>query len=466
MILSIADFIGRFHPVLVHLPVGILLIAVVFQFLSVKEKNTNLQSAVGISLLLGMLSAIASCISGYFLSQADDYDATLVSRHQWLGISVAAVSIIAYFLYKKNKKQLSWVMGVLGLLIIITGHLGGSLTHGSDYLTKSFSSQTVATKRKPIPDVQEAAVYADVIKPILETRCYSCHGPTKQKGKLRLDAPDFIAKGGKEGEIITAGNPDESELIKRILLPKEDDDHMPPVEKPQLSKQDIELIHWWVSNGADYTKKVKEIPQTDKVKPLLLTLQSGEIKEEIKLSDFPEKPVVAAPDSIIKKLKARGVTIIPVELNSNYLIANFIAVDSVTQNDVQLLSSLSKQLIWLKFGNTKANDSVLKPIALLTALTRLYLENTTISDAGLQSVKKLTQLQYLNLTGTQVTLNGILQLKELKSLQELYLYKSGVTSIDYIALKKIFPKTKIDTGGYKLEMIPSDTLLVKPPLGK
>jgi uncharacterized membrane protein len=449
----------------VHLPIGILLIAVIFQFLSAKEKYTTLQSAVRITLLLGMISAIASCISGYLLSQADDYDATLVGRHQWLGISVAVISIIAYFLHQKNNKQLTWVMGVMGLLIIITGHLGGSLTHGSDYLTKSFSSQSVAKARKPIPNVQEAIVYTDVIKPILKTRCYSCHGPNKQKGKLRLDAPDFITKGGKEGEIIVPGKPDESELIKRILLPLEDEDHMPLKEKPQLSKQDIELINCWVSRGADYTKKVKELPQPDKIKPLLLALQSGEVKEEIKLSDIPEKPVEKATDSIIQKLKARGVAVIPVAVNSNYLAANFIAVDSITMQDMQLLSLLSKQLIWLKLGNTKINDSIFKPVSLLTVLTRLYLENTAITDKGLQALKNLVQLQYLNLTGTFVTAYGILQLKELKKINQIYLYKTSITVADFTLLKNTFPLTLIDTGGYRTAMLASDTEFVKPPLG-
>jgi uncharacterized membrane protein/mono/diheme cytochrome c family protein len=468
VILSFTEFIGHFHPVLVHLPIGILLVAVIFYFLSKKEKYKSLHAAVGISLILGMISAITSCISGYLLSTTDDYDEQMIFQHQWLGIATAFISILAYFFYKKEKSFLKWIMLLLALLIIITGHLGGSLTHGSNYLTKAFSFSADTNNNaaiKPVANVQEAVLYSDVIKPILQTKCYSCHGANKQKGKLRLDEQNFILKGGKDGPIIIAGNTDESELIKRILLPKEDEDHMPPKEKPQLSKNDMDLFHWWVSSGADFNKKIKELPQTDKIKSALLALQSAPVKEESKIADVPLKPVGKASDSAIQKLKTLGVMIIPVAQNSNYLSANFITA-IFTDKDLQLLEQIKEQLIWLKLGNTKITDAGLIAVSKLKNLTRLYVENTAVTDNGLGSLKSLQQLQYLNLTATKVTANGIVQLKELKNLQQIYLYKTGVNGSDYFSLKKIFPQTVIDTGGYKLEMLVTDTTLVKPPQPK
>lgn len=458
------EFIGRFHPVLVHLPIGILLIAVLFQFLSRKEKYELLDAAVVIALFWGMLSAVASCISGFLLSRSDDYDESLISKHQWFGIAVAVVSVVAYFFKKKNNKYVTPMMTLMSLLIIITGHLGGSITHGSDYLTKVFSggdNETANAKRKPVPDAQEAFIYADIVKPVLETRCYNCHGPNKQKGKLRLDAPNFILKGGKDGEIITAGKPDESELIKRILLPKESKDHMPPIEKPQLSKQDLYLLHWWVSTGADFTKKVKELPQTEKIKPALLALQSGEVKDETKLSDIPAKPVEKADGKIIRQLIERGVAVMPVAKNSNYLSANFVAVDSVTEKDLQLLLPLKKQLIRLKLGHSEITDADLKIIAELTALTALSIERTGVTDNGIQFLRNLLQLQYLNLTGTKATAKGLESLKDLKNLRQVYLYQTAVKGSDWGYLKKIFPQTIIDTGGYKLPLLESDTSELK-----
>jgi uncharacterized membrane protein/mono/diheme cytochrome c family protein len=464
LLFSVTDFIGRFHPVLVHLPVGILLLAVLFQWLSAKEKFQSLYPAIDIALLCGMLSAIASCVSGYLLSISGDYDEAVIFKHQWFGISVAIISVIAYFLHKRKNGQTKWVMPLLALLIIITGHLGGSITHGADYLTKAFSSddkELIGAKRKPVPNVQEAVAYTDVIKPILESRCYSCHGPSKQKGKLRLDQPDFILKGGKDGEIIVAGKADESVLIKRIFLSKENKDHMPPIEKPSLSKQEMELLHWWITSGADFSKKVKELSQTEKIKPTLLALQSAEVKEDIKLSDIPLKAVDKGPSAAIKKLQDRGVAVLPVAQNSNYLSANFVAVDSFTEKDLQLLQPLNKQLIWLKLGNLKLTDAHLEAIAKLTSLTRLFIEKTLVTDKGMQQLKNCLQLQYINLAGTKVTTKGLQELKALKNLQQIYLYQISITGSEWASLKKIFPTTIIDTGGYKVQALDSDTMELK-----
>ena len=460
MLLNIADLIGNFHPVIVHLPIGILLVAVLFEFLSRKEKYASLNTAVRISLLVGMFASVIACITGFLLSKTDDYDDLLISRHQWFGIGAAVISIVTFYLHKKNYSHIRWLMLFMALLIIITGHLGGSITHGSDYLTKSFSSQAAETKIKPIANIQEAELYADIIQPIFKSRCYSCHGPNKQKGKLRLDEKDFILKGGKEGVILIAGKADESELIRRILLPLEDEDHMPPKEKPQLTKNDLDLIHWWVSTGADFNKKIKEIPANEKISPLLLALQSGTVKNENKISDIPAKEVKKADEVVIQKLKALGVVIVPVAVNSNYLSANFITAD-FTDKDLQLLEPLKQQLIWLNVGNTKITDSAMHAIGQLSGLTKLYLQNTNVTDWGLAKLSGIGSLQYLNLTGLKATANGILQLKSLKNLQQIFLYKTGITAGDYQKLKATFPEAEIDTGGYRLQMLDTDTMMVK-----
>jgi uncharacterized membrane protein/mono/diheme cytochrome c family protein len=456
MAFLIAEFIGHFHPVLVHLPIGILLVAVIFYFLSKKEKYKSLYAAIGVSLFIGIVSAIASCISGFLLSQTGGYHEQLVSNHKWLGIATAFISIL-------EKGFLKWIMLLLAVLIIITGHLGGSLTHGSGYLTQAFSntSSNNKIKIKPIANVQEAFLYTDVIQPILQTKCYNCHGANKQKGKLRLDEQHFILKGSEDGAVIIAGKTDESELIKRILLSADNEDHMPPKEKPQLSQQDINVLHWWVSSGAAFDKKIKDLPQPEKIKPALLALQTGTTAEN-KIADIPVKPVDRAADTAIQKLKALGVVVVPVAKNSNYLLANFITAN-FTDKDLQLLKPLAAQLIWLKLGNTKISDTGLSGVSKLINLTKLYMENTSITDKGLEALKPLSQLQYLNIAGTKTTANGLLQLKGLKNLQQIFLYKTGVAGANYIALKKTFPLAVIDTGGYKTQMLTTDTLLVKPP---
>ena len=466
---TILELIGRFHPLLVHLPIGILLIAIFFYWLSRKEKYALLQPATGIALFWGMISAVLSCITGYLLSQSGEYDAQLAERHQWLGISVAVVSLLVYLFHLWENNFEKWLVPVLLMLIIVTGHLGGSLTHGSDYLTKSFSSDknnNTAIKRKQIDDIQQAVVYKDLIKPILEARCYGCHGPNKQKGKLRLDEPDHILKGGEDGKIIIAGKPGESDLIERILLSKDDDDHMPPKEKPQLSKQDIDLLHWWVSSGADFDKKVNECVQTEQVKSVLIALQTGRSINENNLSDVPSATVSKADEQIIAALKRRGAAVFPVAMNSNYLSVNFVTVDSVTNGDLKLLEPLGKQLIWLKLSRSKIPDSAWVLISKLSSLTRLYLERTNLTDKDVEQLAALTRLQYLNLSGTKVSAQGLEKLKEIKNLKQIFIYQTGISSSEWVTLKKIFPATNIDTGGYKVPVLMSDTVELKEAVKK
>src|SRR4026209_3010283 len=186
LLLSISEVIGNFHPVLVHLPIGILLLAGLFQLLSLKPQFSSLHAATGIALFWGMIAAIASCISGYLLSQSGDYDEELVSTHQWFGISTAFISLIAYLFNRWENVFAKWVILLMIPLIIVTGHLGGTLTHGSNYLIEGFSKADEVKEKeiKPIADVQEANVYADIVQPIFENKCYTCHNKRKKKGGL------------------------------------------------------------------------------------------------------------------------------------------------------------------------------------------------------------------------------------------------------------------------------------------
>src|SRR6266404_2752597 len=97
-----SEFFGHFHVALVHLPIGILLLACVFQWLGRKEKFSSLHFATSIAFLSGMVSAILAAITGYLLSLGGDYDEQLVNIHQWMGISVAVFSVVMYYLHRKS----------------------------------------------------------------------------------------------------------------------------------------------------------------------------------------------------------------------------------------------------------------------------------------------------------------------------------------------------------------------------
>lgn len=465
------EFLGRFHPVLVHLPIGILLIALLMQYLSSKEKYAGLAEAVTISLLIGMLSAFASCITGYLLSLSGEYDRTAISWHMWMGFGVAIVSALLYVRRVNNKRDKVYkiMSGTLVLLIIITGHLGGNLTHGADYLTSAFEGKEGAKfKRKPIPDVQQAMAYNDLVQPILAEKCFSCHGSTKQKGKLRMDQQELLMKGGKDGVVIKPGKADESEIIKRVLLPLEDEHHMSPKEKAQLTQKEITVIKWWIGNGASFDKKVIQLPQADSIKPVLLSFQnaggsSEEASATIADKDIPTEPVTQADEKVIDALKKAGAIVLPVAQNSNYLQVNFLNDTALTPEKLQLIGQLKKQLISLKLSNTNTNDAALDAIAQCTSLIKLFLDHTLITDKDLHKLSNLKNLHYLNLVGTSVTAEGIKSLAQLKQLKRIYLYQTKVDKTLWAELQKQFPSTKLDSGGYIVPLFSSDTSLVQKP---
>jgi mono/diheme cytochrome c family protein/uncharacterized membrane protein len=461
LLLTITELIGRFHPLFVHLPIGILLLALLLQWLFRKEHSVMSHRIMKVIWSLGIASALFSCITGYLLSSQAAYDEDTVALHMWMGIAVAGVSMLVGAKVFSRRFDVVYKMAAISLLLLIggTGHFGGSLTHGDDYLSSAFGSgkETVTAEIKPIANVQEAAIYADVVQPIFETRCYSCHGEKKQKGKLRMDSPEALLKGGKNGEIITPGKPSESELIKRLLLPQEDEHHMPPKGKPKLTKDQLALLHWWMESGASFDKKVKDLAQNEKIKPVLASLQRSPQKEQKAVDIIPEAPVNAADAKAIEALRNKGVIVVPVAQNSNYLSVNFVTATTINDKDLQLLLPLKEQLLWLKLSDARIGDEAMKYVKECTRLRVLQLSNTQITDKGLALLASLKQLCSLNLVATKVSANGLLSLKGLLSLSTIYLYQTNVDRSQWHQLKASFPKTVLDTGGYAVPILASDT---------
>jgi hypothetical protein len=314
--------------------------------------------------------------------------------------------------------------------------------------------------RKIISSVQDAQVFDDIIQPILTDKCGGCHSVKKQKGGLRLDGKEWIIKGGKDGKVFVQGDANASELYKRIILDPLDEKHMAPKGKPQLTEQEVNLIHWWISSDAGFEKKVKEVAQPAQILPALLAMQSATVTQ--KKPAIPAGTVDAVSQSVLDTLRNAGIVILPVAVNSNYLLANFVSIPKLTDRTVSLLSQVRKQLAWLKLGYANLSEESWKIIGQCSNLTRLSIEHTNITDANLKYLAELKNLQYLNLVGTKVSSQGVQQLKDLAQLEMLYLGQTSIKGDDIALLQKLFPKTKTDSGNYRLEFIAADTQLLKP----
>lgn len=462
--------IGRLHPVFVHLPIGILLFAALLFFVSKKQRFANLSAAVAPALAIGSFFSILSCITGYLLSISDAYNEDFIFKHQWLGIATAVTSVGCYFVYQINRAIFGLFITLLSILIMVTGHYGGSLTHGADYLTASFNKSTSENK-KVIANINEAVVYTDIIEPIFATKCYSCHGESKQKGKLRLDLPNYILQGGEEGKVLTPYQPGSSEIINRLLLPTSNEEHMPPKEKPQLTKDEVALLHWWIESGANFTAAVKNTKQTAAIKGLLASFSNGtnvngsgngdEANEATSM--LPNKNASPISADLLAQLNKEGIVVVPVVNGSNYVSANLIGVEKVSAQTFQLLSKISDQLLQLNASFTAVKDEYLLALSNCKQLKKLELNGTAITNKGLASLAALENLESLSITQTKVTADGIGNISALNKLKKVYLYGTGFTNAAVASLKQKNPGLLIDTGGYKLPILATDTIEAKAP---
>lgn len=472
---AITTLAGHFHPVLVHLPIGILLLALFLEWLSLKPKYEGWRPAAHMALGLGAIAAIFSCITGYFESQTGDYDTQLVNTHKWLAIIMTATAIVLYYLTRKGVFGLKEKIGTLVTLslLIATGHLGGTLTHGPGYLTEGLGEPDFTRMLKPIPNIDSADVYAQLVQPVLHDNCYRCHSSAKQKGGLRLDEPKWIMKGGKDGAVITPGHAQTSEIIKRIMLPLDDEHHMAPKEKTQLTKDEVALLKWWIDAGAPTDKQVRELPKDSTIKNTLLAFAKGtagptadaEGPLNVADSDMPREPVHAAGKRAIERLEAQGAQVLPIADGSPYLAIGFIN-DTIGKDGIDALKDVSDQLVSLKCSFLPIKDDALPTIGKCTHLVRLWLDHTQITGNDLQSLQSLSNLKYLNLTNTNVNIEHLKPLQSLPQLKELYLYQTKVDKSNWAALQKDFPHTRLDSGGYNVPFLTTDTAIVRAPARK
>lgn len=469
-----AAFFGRFHPVLVHLPIGFLILAVLLEIGRLTHKIDVKESTVSFILFWSAIGATLSCVAGYLLSLGGGYEESLLNEHQWQGIWVAVASWIAwaskadFFVNKIPFGSLLYLpaLAIGSFFTLSAGHHGGSLTHGEGFLTQETPEpfrgwlgmepkpEKGTDEIKPIADINNAMVFQDVVNPILKARCVQCHNASKSKGDLRMDGIEFLKKGGENGPIIVNGKGQESELIKRCLLPLEDDNHMPPKGKTQLNDTQIAILSWWIDQGAPFDKKVADLKTPDDIKPALASLSSGATSTASSSSvsgPAPESPVfsakVAAGDpKAIEALKKVGLLVIPVASGSNLLEVNAVNVNSLTDAQIALLEPIKEQIVWLKLGDTKITDQAAATFAKLKNLQKLNLENTGVSDATLRQIKMLTYLEYLNLVNTQVTDAGLKELSSLPNLRSLHLWQSKATEAGVAALKQTKPNIDITVG--------------------
>jgi mono/diheme cytochrome c family protein len=277
------------------------------------------------------------------------------------------------------------------------------------------------------------------IQPIFQKSCIECHGPDKQKGKLRLDNKEAALKGGEDGPAIIPKDAAKSDLYRRITLPKSSDDVMPN-KGELLTKEQTDLIRDWINQGAIWP----EAAAPAKVAKTAPSVPVAELPKDFKPS--------AQESEAVAKLAKSGIEVRLVAANIPWRDANLRNQGTnITDAAIAPLKDI-KSLVDLNLATTKITDAGLDTIKDLPYLQRLHLELTSVTDTGLAKLKGLTNLVYLNLYGTAITDAGLENLKGMGYLRNLYLFQSKVTTAGVAGLKHALSHLDISTG-WELEAL-------------
>jgi uncharacterized membrane protein len=437
---NLFQLIGRFHPLVVHLPIGILFLAIGIELYIKIKKKPNLQSLLPLLWGLGFATAVLACLLGLMLKLEGGYEEDALALHQNFGIALALITGIVFCSIKfKTIKKVKFPLVLISMfLLFATGHFGGNLTHGADYLTQPLQAllgkEQKREVRKPITNIEQAVVYSDLVAPILENKCQKCHSSSKKNGNLCMDSPEDLLKGGKHGEVFVAGNAAKSEMYTRLLLPEGDDKRMPPKGKTEITPEEIAIIKWWIEEGkADFKVKVAELTKPAIIKPLLAKLIGGKpngSETESTTTENAEIPAITVPQpkqSDILSLEKQGVVFSPLTPDHNFLAVNLVNNPNFSDSQLIGLLKLKENILWLDLSGTKITDNALKSIGQLKNLTRLSLDNTAITNVGLKYLSTLSHLEHLNLYHTNISDIGLKSLQSLKALSTLHLWETKVT---------------------------------------
>ena len=288
----LTDLAARLHPVLVHFPIALLLVAAAAECLRRFRRDAKPSATATTCCIIGAVSAAAAAGSGWINAATQAHDssqAQAIDLHRWVGLGAAIAGMLAAALALSLLRKPSRFLSVTHTTVLMlaalgcgaAGHLGGSLVYGEDYLAEplrrlgipvpslggaapGLSLPTPAsapgesgvrnvTSKRPRRDAPAGTVlsvdWQTQIKPIFEARCFSCHGEAKQRGRLRLDILAEVFAEEEQFWCIKPGDPEQSELMFRIA-PDTDAEHRMPPKGDRLSEAQSSLIATWIREGA------------------------------------------------------------------------------------------------------------------------------------------------------------------------------------------------------------------------
>lgn len=473
-------FIARFHVLIVHLPIGLIFLALIMEFLGYFTAFSHLRSSLPFVLWLSFLSGVGATVVGYLLMTLEDYSGRAMDMHLYFGLAVVVFTLAGLVFAIKGKRLLTGLgTGLAAFATAASGHFGGAMVHEPDYLTEYAPAalkpalliglaesgeaapegpgETPAEPEKPIG---ERLVYQDFVVPILDQTCNECHNENKIKGKLRMDTHELLLAGaeGSDYPTVVPGKADESEMIVRVLLDKDDDEFMPPQGEP-LKPAEVELLKLWINAGAKVETTVAQLgtdPAITAVVTEVAAIHSGKGGKEAAATEItaapsvwdslPEEERTARLAEVNEAAEKYHFSVMPISAEDERLRVNVInAAKDFGDDQLKLLEPVAERIVWLDLARSQVTDDGMKTVRLMRDLERLHLENTAVTDKGIAELASLAKLEYINLYGTKVG-NGIFEtFAKLPALKKAYVWQTGVDPAEAKAFERSV-NLEINTG--------------------
>ena len=242
----VLNIFGAFHPLFVHLPIGLWFGFIIFLIIGTIKKTINIFPFLKIISILVLITSIFSFLTGLSL-KLGGYTGSIINAH--LYAALIFIYFMSFFCIYHLKERSFFNLWISSLLITFclgyTGHLGSVITHGtlSERISKNVLNKEETQLKNSSDNFFEISVY-----PILESKCTYCHNDKRSQGGLNMMTEESIIKGGLFGSAILIGDSESSEIIRRINLPVDDKFHMPPSE-PYITSDEKEIIEWWINHS-------------------------------------------------------------------------------------------------------------------------------------------------------------------------------------------------------------------------
>ncbi|HMR92647.1 MAG TPA: FN3 associated domain-containing protein [Chitinophagaceae bacterium] len=437
---------GRMHPLLLHFPIVLIVLYLLLLFIlpAMPEKtNPVIQRSV---LLLAAFTSALTAIMGLFLSLEAGYDGEALRWHKWSGAAVSFFVCAWYYLSGRTgqRKAVSLLTALAGTaLVTIAGHEGASITHGEGFLLAPLAEK----KKVPAVSLEEANVYTHLVKPILEGKCMSCHNEKKAKGELIMETEALLLKGGKNGPLWDTAAADLGLMLRRIHLPEEDEDHMPPAGKIQLTDSEISVLTAWIKKGSDFRLQVSSLPPGDTLRILAAAVLGNDDTEKY---DF-----AAADAATVQRLNTENRVVTEDALQSPTLHVQFFNSQLFKPEQLKELSDIKNQIISLDLSRMPVEDKDLALISGMENLRKLYLNFTKVTGTGFQHLQKLKHLHTLSLSGAPLSAGDLPSLTIIPGLKKIYLWNIPSAANAIADLQKKKSGLIIETG------YPGDTTMLK-----